>query len=42
MIEKHLSTLSCNNKEFNKAKEINQTALKESGYDTSLTFQPGN
>ena len=38
MIEKRISDLSCNEIEFNKAREDYENALKESGFRTKLSF----
>ena len=39
MINNRLSDLSCNVHEFTKAKSIYETALKESGYETALSYK---
>ena len=39
MINKRISELSCNKDEFNKAKLTYESALKESGYTTTMTYE---
>ena len=38
MINKRLSDLSCNEEEYEKAKPLYETALNESGYETTMTY----
>ena len=38
MINKRLSDLSCNEEEYEKAKPLDETALNESGYKTTMTY----
>ena len=38
MINKRLSDLSCNEEEYEKAKPLYESALNESGYQTTLTY----
>ena len=40
MINQRLSDLSCNEEEFNKAKGQYETALKNSGYNQELKYDP--
>ena len=40
MIEKRLSDLSCNEREFNKARDEYENALRENGFNHKLSFLP--
>ena len=42
MIKKRISDLSCNKEEFDKVKSIYETALKDSGHFTSMSFNNSN
>ena len=42
MINERISNLSCNKKEFNKVKDVYQTALNGSGYNKVMEYKPKN
>ena len=39
MTNKHISNLSCNEYEFNKANPLDKSALKSSGFNYSMKFE---
>ena len=42
MINKRISDLSCNKEEFNKVKSVHESALKDSGHFSSMSYNNGN
>ena len=42
MINKRISDLSCNKEEFNKVRSVCETALKDSGHFSSISFNSSN
>ena len=42
MVNKRISDLSCDKPEFDKAKTIYKSALKSSGYETTMKFDKDN
>ena len=42
MVEQRLSSLSCDESEFNKVKDVYQKALKDSGFDEEINFKAPN